>query len=542
MYRFFRVAFSGCITLFFCCLSLLTGFSAHSQTRRDLNDNWQFQKEGGAVEQVHLPHTWNAEDPFDDEPGYFRGQGIYTRTVTLSAEESQKDLYLKFEAVNQRATVKVNGVKAGEHKGGYTAFYLKIDEYTHAGENELRVEVDNLHDPSVVPLKGDFNFYGGIYRDVWLEVENEVHFTKDTSLGAEQIYLTSFDTHKEKGGLQLRFHITNTGKEQEILQHLQIYDPGGNLVHQDQVPVDPGMEISKSYTLEKPVLWSPQSPALYRLKLSLRNAETLEVLDAFQTHYAFRYYRFDADSGFYLNGKPLKLIGANRHQDYPGLGNALSNDRHRKDIQLLKDMGANFFRTAHYPQDQAVLNACDSLGLLVSMEIPLDHEMTDSPEFRAQTRHMMEEMIAQHHNHPSIIIWAYMNEMFLGRKLERDQKDIQTIVNFAKEMEGLSRAKASDRYTMIPNHGQLELYDRPGLTRLPMIVGWNLYFGWYEEDPENLTRFLHNYHEQVPDKPVLITEYGAGADPRIRSLNPERFDFSVDWQFQYHLSYLNQFR
>jgi beta-galactosidase len=146
---------------------------------------------------------------------------------------------------------------------------------------------------------------------------------------------------------------------------------------------------------------------------------------------------------------------------------------------------------------------------------------------------MMKEMIRQYYNHPSIIIWAYMNEMLLGRQFEKDQEIITKIVDFAKVLEELTRNEDSTRYTMIPNHGALQLYHQAGLTEIPMLVGWNLYFGWYEEQL-GAGSFLDDFHELVPNKPMLITEYGAGADPRIHSFNPVRFDFSIEWQTKYH--------
>ncbi|MGB0177689.1 MAG: glycoside hydrolase family 2 protein, partial [Owenweeksia sp.] len=522
----------------------LNSVTAQAQYRKNLNKYWQFKKEGGVYRNVEVPHTWNAEDPFDDEPGYYRGKGYYLRDLIISEDEIGKALYLKFEAVNQYAIVSINGHELTKHKGGYTAFLVGIPpSIIHKGKNQLVVEVDNSHDPDVVPLKGDFNFYGGIYRDVWLEVENKVHFGKDPTHGTEKLKLHS-EADEEQARLNINASIYSDGRNGRVSVGYQLYDADNLLLASyktEQTLTGSSQFTGHEFIIKNPRLWSPDTPYLYHIEVLLKDIETGDLLDAAYEHYGFRYFRFDPDSGFYLNGKQLKLIGANRHQDYPGLGNALSNDRHRKDIKLLKEMGANFFRTAHYPQDQAVLNACDSLGLLVSMEIPFDHEYTNSETFLVQTKAMLSEMILQYYNHPSIIIWASMNEMFLGRSLKKDIENIENIVTLGHEMENQMRSTDPSRYTMIPNHGAFDLYHQPGLTQIPMLVGWNLYFGWYENDPENLTRFLNHFHEQVPDKPVIITEYGAGADPRIRSLNPERFDFSIDWQFQYHMSYLNQF-
>jgi beta-galactosidase len=197
-------------------------------------------------------------------------------------------------------------------------------------------------------------------------------------------------------------------------------------------------------------------------------------------------------------------------------------------------MGVNFLRTAHYPQDRALVEACDRLGILVSMEIPLDHDIRDTPEFYENTNRMMVELIRQYYNHPSIIIWAYMNEMFLGKRLPRDSVYVKQVVDYARILERLTRDEDPSRYTMIPNHGDLKIYQESGITQIPMIVGWNLYYGWYEPDLEGLGKFVDEAHRQQSDKPIIITEYGAGADPRLRSVKPVRFDFSLDWQLMFH--------
>jgi hypothetical protein len=277
------------------------------------------------------------------------------------------------------------------------------------------------------------------------------------------------------------------------------------------------------------------------LDLILRD-DSNEIIDRITQKIGFRYYHFDPDQGFYLNGKSVKLLGVNRHQDMPGKGNALSNADHWRDVRMIKQMGSNFLRTAHYPQDPAILEACDSLGLLVSMEIPLDHEINKTEIFDDNCKLMMTEMIRQYYNHPSIIIWAYMNEMFLGKKLQRDKQFINDVVKLARELENLSRAEDPYRYTMIPNHGDFDIYYQSGLTDIPMIVGWNLYYGWYSPDFQGLTEFLSHAHTKIPDKAFIISEYGAGADPRIRNDTPKRFDFSIDWQNEFHKSHISQIK
>ncbi|MFY0601399.1 MAG: hypothetical protein JXR03_17120 [Cyclobacteriaceae bacterium] len=515
-----------------------------SQSQRIVNDGWEFQKKGSIWENMNIPHTWNIDDPFDDEKGYHRGEASYRKKLHFTEAQIGRTFFLKFEAVNQSAQVYINDKLAGSHKGGYTAFYVDISSFIKSGSNELRVEVTNAHDPSIVPLKGDFNFYGGIYRDVWLEEENNTHFHK-TKYGNDAVYLTP-TSDGNTSALNIKGEIFQTQvNHKRLLVNIKMSDNQGKFFFETTQKITLKEAISSFdfdfNKLDGVELWSPDNPNLYQVKITLKDSKSNTILDSYSHAIGFRYFNFEADSGFYLNGSHLKLMGANRHQDFYGKGNALTDDYHRRDIRLLKEMGANFFRPAHYPQDASVLNDADRLGLIVTMEIPLDHDMTDSEDFRETTKQMMKEMIHQYYNHPSIVLWAHMNEMFLGRKLERDREKIDVIVDFAKELDKLTREEDPTRYTMIPNHGDFNVYFESGLTDIAQVTGWNLYYGWYEPDFIGFTDYLNNSHDHLPGKPTIITEYGAGADPRIRSLNPQRFDFSVDWQFQYHLSHLQQF-
>ncbi|GAA5035264.1 beta-galactosidase [Marivirga lumbricoides] len=504
---------------------------------QSLNYSWSFHKgeiaDTAEWTTVNLPHTWNAFDPFDEEKGYYRGVSYYKRSLKLPLAEN-KNWFLYFEGVNQVAEVYVNGQLATKHIGGYTGFSVPLTQFLQEGENQLLVKVDNSHNEAIAPLKGDFNFYGGIYRDVFLISTGKTHF-EFSEYGDKGIFISTPKVSEKEALVTARLNISSSDKS-SLKIITELIDPEGISIFKKtkKTSLKSGTN-TLSYDLPKvnnPKLWHPDHPYLYQLKISLESAKG-QKLDEQMVPFGFRWFRFDANDGFYLNGKYLKLIGTNRHQDFEGLGNALSDQRHLNDVQLIKEMGSNFFRTAHYPQDPAVIRAANKLGLLVSMEIPLDHDITDSEAFYENSQHMMKEMIRQNYNHPSIIIWAYMNEMLLGRNLEKDQEIIKKIVDFAKVLEDLTRKEDSSRYTMIPNHGSLELYQKAGLTQIPMLVGWNLYFGWYEAQL-GAGKFLDAYHQLVPAKPMVITEYGAGSDPRIRSFNPVRFDFSIEWQTKFH--------
>jgi beta-galactosidase len=237
------------------------------------------------------------------------------------------------------------------------------------------------------------------------------------------------------------------------------------------------------------------------------------------------------------------LIGTSRHQDYKGLGNAVDKKLALQDVAFIKNMGANFLRIAHYPQDPAVLQACDELGLLTSVEIPVVNEITESASFYNNCINMQVEMIRQNYNHPSVIIWCYMNEIFLRPHFNGERngrKNILPPLQSRKNIGQCYRKEDPSRYTMIANHADFARYNEYGLTTLSMLTGWNLYSGWYGGKLEDFSVFLDKHHQKLPQQPFMVAEYGADADNRIRSMEPVRFDKSVEYTTRFHQYYIGE--
>lgn len=534
--------------------------AAGGPVRQSLNTGWLFHKgdlpvaaADGRVtwEEVNLPHSWNATDVMDDVPGYYRGAGWYKRTVYLPVSYQNKELYLYFEGANQVADVYVNNHKVGSHTGGYTAFSFPISKYlefsSETTANEIMVRVDNSHSEDIPPLSADFSFYGGIYRDVYLVGASPVHFDLDDN-ASTGIFITTPHVSAAKADVVVRGAlVNNTGGKKSLRVLTKILDDKGIVVASKEAGMTVGAGerlnfIHQLNGINQPKLWSPEEPALYRVVSTITDAKTKELLDVVTNPLGFRWFRFDPNEGFFLNDKPYKLIGASRHQDFKDLANALPDAFHVRDVQLLKDMGANFLRVAHYPQDPAVLQACDRLGILASVEIPIVNQITESEAFRRNCLDMQREMIRQNFNHPSVIIWAYMNEVLLRPRFSgdtvRQKLYYQHVVDLASQIEALTRKEDPARYTMIPNHGSYGIYTRVGLTKVPMLVGWNKYDGWYSGKIEDFPAFLDMLHREVPDKPVIITEYGSDADSRLHSLDPVRFDKSIEYTTGFHKAYL----
>ncbi len=475
------------------------------------------------------PSSWNTQDAMDDTPGYYRGDSVYTTSFILNATHPQDSAYtLCFDGVNQEAWVYVNNDSVGYHAGGYTRFSLDITDKVKKGENTVDVRVSNAYNPDIPPLSADFTFFGGIYRRSYLRITSDVRIAQD--------------------GICVTTPVV-TDKEAILTADVEVINPHHRSYKLKQTLVDAD---GRQWVLKKgkvkihnPHLWSPDEPTLYTLVTQVVDKKG-RVFDQKQTKVGFRYYRFDPNTGFWLNGKPLKLIGTNRHQDEMGYGNALQDWQHERDICMIKDMGANFLRVSHYPQDKRVMGLCDSLGILCSVEIPIVNAITESEAFTRNSMHMLEEMIRQNRNHPSVIIWAYMNEVLLRRPFpsssERDSIYKQHVVDLAKQLDRRCHELDKERYTMIAFHDNMRLNQSCGLTQVPQIVGLNIYQGWYSGTFEGFEKVLAKVHAAMPDKALLVSEYGADCDIRLRTSEPERFDYTLDYALLFHQHYLRVIR
>ena len=515
------------LSAFCCCLLLAaTSLKAQERIKKTINTNWNFHK--GDIngfpktkiavnwEKVNIPHTWNVIDVTDDEPGYYRGIGWYQKNVVIPSSWKNKDIYIYFEGASQVAEVFINGKSIGSHIGGYTFFSLPISDAVNFDQpNNISIKVNNEYNEDIPPLSADFTFYGGIYRDVYLVAVNKVHFDMDNH-ASKGVFVSTPKVTKEQASVLVKGILSNTSSsKQSLIIYSQIFDASGNKIAEKQDKIKAGATADQAFEqsipfIKNPNLWSPNSPYLYRIVSQIKDAKTGNLLDEVSNPLGFRWFSFDADKGFFLNGEHVKLIGTNRHQDFKDLGNALPDALHVRDMELLKAMGGNFLRISHYPQDPEILEACDRLGILTSVEIPIVNAITESQAFTDNCLSMMTEMIRQDYNHPSVIIWAYMNEVLLRPRYEKGSENqenyFKAIAKLAQQLKDLTRKEDPSRYSMIPCHGDFNLYKRVGLTQIPDILGWNLYQGWYSGKSEDFAKYLDKNHEVIPTKPLIITE------------------------------------
>lgn len=535
-------------------LTLLLAFAAlpaaaeKGRTRHTINDQWRFAP--GAVEgaerfalddrgweRVTLPHTWNAADAFDKRAKYRRGAGWYRRPLELPPSMRGKRVFVYFEGANQVADLYVNEKHAGRHAGGYTAFVFDVTDYiSFSRPNLLAVRVDNSHDPDIPPLNADFTFYGGIYRDVWLIATSPIHVAV-TDHASPGVFISTPEASAQRAPVRITGTIVNAGDAPARVRVLnRIFDAAGAEVSVvgSNVRIEAGSSAvfeQQAPPIERPRLWSPETPYLYRIRTEVY--EGIDLVDTTDNPLGVRWFRADPQNGFTLNGRPIRLHGTNRHQDYPGLGNALGDDLHRRDVRLIKENGFNFLRLAHYPQDPAVLREADRVGLLLWEEIPVVNLISTSPGFAENSERMLVEMIRQHYNHPSVIFWGYMNEVLLTKPNPLPDRYYDLVTSLAWQLERRVRAEDPSRLTAMALSRD-EILDDKGIGDIPRVLGLNLYFGWYYETLDALGPFLDRIHAQRPSRPLLVSEYGADTDERVHAYEPKAFDFSSEYGQTFH--------
>lgn len=508
---------------------------------KTINDGWEFRKPADTEwTSVNIPHTFNL-DAYR-QPNYYQGKGLYRRVLTLPEVDPHRRYYLKIDAASKAAEVTVNGKSAGSHAGGYTAFVVDVTDYIQK-ENIIEITVDNGR-KDITPISADFTFWGGIYRDVWLVSTPEQHFRMD-NMGSDGVFVSTPEVNGQRGKIQVKGEVTNDAETAVTLEvQNQIYSPQGDLLQtrKQKVKLKAGETREFGYVsdvIANPDLWSPETPSLYKVKTQLLNPKTNEVIDEKTNKVGFRWFAFDGNKGFSLNGKPYKLRGVNRHQDQAPVGVALDDEAHRRDIRLIKELGCNFIRISHYPQDDAIVEMCDELGLLAWEEIPIINIVPDTPGYADNCELNLREMIRQHYNHPSIIAWGYMNEILLTVPPVDSpewQPCKERTVALAQRLEAALKEEDSSRVSVMA-FNMTNLYNEIGLD-LEDVAGWNLYQGWYVDKLEDFNKWCEDQHRRYPHHPMIISEWGAGSDRRLHTTEGRAFDFSMEYQQTYVEHYL----
>ena len=535
----YKVLFKRCL-LAIVVMFVVTSLQAQREMKT-INDNWEFRKSiDESWESVNLPHTFNI-DAYQQR-NYYQGKGFYRRTLVLPEIVAERRYYMKIDAASKAANIRVNGKEVGSHVGGYTACIVDITEYIRK-ENLIEITVDNGR-KDITPISADFTFWGGIYRDVWLISTPKQHFNM-SNMGSDGIFISTPVVNEKRGVLKVKCEVTNDSHESSILEvRSAIYSPQGKLLQ--TIKQKQKLKSGETYifentsgAIESPDLWSPETPSLYLVKTTLVDPKSGKLLDGKNHKVGFRWFTFDGSKGFFLNGKSYKLRGLNRHQDQAPAGVALDDEAHRRDIFLMKELGCNFIRISHFPQDDAILEMCDELGLLAWEEIPIINIVPNTPGYDDNCEYNLREMIRQHYNHSSVITWGYMNEILLTAPSIGKPEWLackERTVNLAQRLEAVLKEEDPGRASVMA-FNMTNLYNEIGLN-LVDVVGWNLYHGWYVDKLKDFNAWCEDQHRRYPDQPMIISEWGAGSDKRLHSTQGRAFDFSIEYQQTYIEHYL----
>ncbi len=487
----------------------------------ELSSNWFFVKNVKDVSEastaegipVSLPHTWNAIDGQDGGNDYYRGTCWYRTTLERPELKDGEKAYLEFDGAAMTADVYFNGEKLVHHEGGYSRFRADITEKITETGNVLLVSVDNSDNDRVYPQKADFTFYGGLYRMVRLVIVPKSHFSMDY-YGGNGVKVTPEVTLPGNGGQPASAEVTVEIWAEGGAEYVTVTAAGQT----KQAEVTDGYAKTK-FRLDTVHLWDGvNDPYLYTAKAELNSGDVVE------TRFGCRSFRIDPQEGFFLNGRPYPLRGVSRHQDRAGVGNALTLSMHQEDMEIIKEMGANTLRLAHYQHAQEFYDLCDENGIIVWAEIPyITMHLSGG---RDNTLSQMRELVIQNYNHPSIVCWGLSNEISAASPVNEE------LLENHRELNRLCHELDQTRKTVMANVFMLE--KESPLLEIPDINSYNLYFGWYVGEMIQTDEFFDEYHSTYPDRCIGFSEYGADANPAYHSAHPDRGDYTEEYQCLYH--------
>lgn len=507
----------------------------------NISKEWQFLKKSvkreelvdAKTESLDLPHTWNAIDGVSGGNDYHRGLSWYVKNLDIELCHKGR-IYLDFEGVNSVCEVYLNGICLGKHEGGYSGFRFDITEVINE-TNRLEVAVDNSHDENIYPLFADFTFYGGIYRDVNIIYTHPIHFEK-MDLASSGVYVSQNSVTDEAAQVNVKAIIRNFSDASKVTCQVQWIDSEDNLVlaENKEQYVDQKSTFEFDLVIKNPKLWNgTENPYLYNCVVTLL-VDGREV-DRINIATGLRYFEFNEEKGFFLNGKHLKLKGVSRHQDRAKVGNALLKEHQIEDMELIRDMGANSIRLAHYQHNQFFYDLCDRTGMIVWAEIPYISKTSDTDPTASNAKSQMRELIRQSYNHASIIMWGVQNEIgIMGEEkpLEQISREINDVV------------KEEDT-TRVTTQAQVMMTDEEDPSHyVTDTVAWNKYYGWYVGETEGFVEFIESFRSKNPSKAFGISEYGAEGILKWHTDEPKVKDYTEEYHALYHektLKIFNQY-
>lgn len=486
-----------------------------------LNEGWMFSKVNSAWEMVDFPHTWNGYDGQDGGDDYFRGTCMYSKPVRRALLPKADRYYIEFQGTNSEATLYINRNEVATHKGGYSTWRADITDALYGDEiSTFLIKVDNKITEDMYPCEMDFPNYGGVYRDVNIICVNESHFALDYC-GSQGIKITP-TVKGDKADVEIEVFTKNVTPEQKII--CVIKSDMGEVIAAKELSAEESKAI---VTIENVRLWNGvKDPYLYKAEAYI--TENNEILDNVSVNFGCRSYYLDAEKGFMLNGERYPLYAVARHQDRWVKGNALSAEDMDEDMSLIRELGANAVRLAHYQHNQYFYDLCDKYGLVVWAEIPYINKHV--PAAKESTRNQLKELIVQNYNHPSIIVWGISNELSLA-------DDYDDMTENHKHLNDLAHSLDKTRLTAIGSIASTAENDP--FIRITDAAAYNLYYGWYGGNIEDNGLWLDNFHKLYPDMPIGVSEYGCESLD-WHSGNPVAWDFTEEFHAHFHEELIKQ--
>lgn len=493
----------------------------------NLNQDWRFIQENAGLPEVfpehwsviNLPHTWNAVDGHDGNGGYNRGCYWYAKSFTTPKQPlAGGRVFVEILAAGQQATVYVNGSEVIYHEGGYSTFRADItDLCKEEGENLLVVACSNENKSSVYPQSADFTFYGGLYRGVNLISVPNTHFDLEY-YGGPGLQVTPKPC--ECGGATFEMVSWVKNPDENFTVMYSVKDAEGKEVASAVRPAD-----NTKVTVYVPDVtkWDMDNPYLYTVTATLQRRN--EAYDEISARVGVREFSCDPNKGFIINGFETPLRGVSRHQDRMYEGNALTREEHYEDARLIKELGANTIRLAHYQHSQDFYDACDEMGFAIWAEIPFISVMNQDPAAHENCISQMKELIIQNYNHPSIMFWGVSNEILIGGISEK-------LVENHVELNALCKELDPTRLTTIA-HVSMTPVESP-MHSITDIESYNHYFGWYGGKMEDNGPWFDHFHKVHPEICVGVSEYGCEGIITYHGPNPACKDYSEEYQALYH--------
>jgi len=532
----------NCLLVIFMIFGYASITKAQSRKVTSLNDGWQFTfvDKGAEIqslsddswEDVQIPHTWNNKDIQSGEKVHY-GTAWYLRNLEAEEIAAEQQYFLKFYGVGQYAELYINNEYVGEHLGSFSAFVFNITDFLRSDTiNTILVKVNNELADSYPKDNFLFGIYGGIYRKVSLISTKDLHIAL-TDYASSGVYIHQEEVSEQKASLKIVTKMINeTSEKQHITIRNRLLDEEGKVIVEstDEKLLYPGgiVPVTSLLQVKNPHLWNAKKDS-YLYTLQTEMIQDNQIIDQINQSFGIRYFSIDPEKGFILNGEPYRLYGVCRHQEWEDMGNALRPEHHKKDMDLINEIGATSIRLAHYQQADYIYSLADSMGILIWAEVPFINGYKEGADDNALQQ--LEELIKQNFNHPSIFVWGVHNEVIKDNVITKAVTLTNKLHNLAKDLD-------PSRYTVSVSNIWW-IYDHP-IHEHTDLQGFNQYTGWYGGKPSELNDWIQAYHQEKPDIRFSVSEYGAGGNITQQtddiSVSPDPIGqfFPENYQTYYH--------